>query len=105
MRRSLMAADDRDEAGPPGRGPPLVLELVISESDPLTGLVGPAGSTDRLCFRGWIDLMSAVATLFAGHADSPPRADQVREALAPVTETSASSPSAGRPSRPRGPSQ
>jgi hypothetical protein len=41
----------------------LVLELIITEPQPLTGQVGPAGTPDRIPFRGWIDLMSAINTL------------------------------------------
>jgi hypothetical protein len=56
------------EAGP---GECLVLELVISSSQPLSGQVGPAGTPHRIPFHGWIDLMSAVHLLSA-NADNPP---------------------------------
>jgi len=55
------------EAGP---GEWLVLELVISSSQPLSGQVGPAGAKHRIPFHGWIDLMTAVHTLCAS-ADNP----------------------------------
>src|SRR5271166_5786974 len=47
---------------------PLVLELVITGTEPLSGTVGPAGSQWRLAFHGWIDLMIAIGTLHAGPA-------------------------------------
>jgi hypothetical protein len=47
----------------------LVLELVISEPEPLSGMVGPADAPHRVAFHGWIDLMSAIHTLCA---DNPP---------------------------------
>ena len=56
------------EAGP---GESLVLELVISGSQPLSGQVGPASAPHRIPFHGWIDLMSAIHTLCAS-ADNPP---------------------------------
>ena len=56
------------EAGP---GEWLVLKLVISSSQPLSGQVGLAGTPHRIPFRGWIDLMSAIHTLSA-NADNPP---------------------------------
>jgi hypothetical protein len=59
------------QAGEAGPGEQLVLELVISSSQPLSGQVGPAGTPHRILFHGWIDLMSAIHTLSA-NADSPP---------------------------------
>jgi hypothetical protein len=50
---------------------PLVLELVIAGTEPLSGTVGPAGSQARLDFHGWIDLMSAISTFGASHAGNP----------------------------------
>jgi hypothetical protein len=49
----------------------LVLELVISESQPLAGHVGPADTADRIPFRGWIDLMSAINALCDNGAGTP----------------------------------
>jgi hypothetical protein len=49
----------------------LVLELVISSSQPLSGQVGPVGALHRIRFHGWIDLMGAIHTLSAS-ADNPP---------------------------------
>jgi hypothetical protein len=72
-------AEPRARHGSPGpaepeRGPqpPLVLEMTICEADPLAGTVGPANGTGRVPFRGWIDLMSAIGTLCADHADGRP---------------------------------
>jgi hypothetical protein len=52
--------------------PPLILELVIAETEPLSGTVGPAGREARLDLHGWIDLTSAITTFGAGHAENPP---------------------------------
>ena len=49
----------------PGTDPPLVLELVIVGTDPISGTVGRAGDGDRHAFHGWIDLMSLMGSLFA----------------------------------------
>jgi len=59
------------QAGEARPGERLVLELVISSPQPLSGQVGPAGTPHRIPFHGWIDLMSAIHTLSA-NADSPP---------------------------------
>jgi hypothetical protein len=81
-----------DDSGGPGPGPaardepgdedgpetisracsPLVLELVIAGTEPLSGTVGPAGGEARLDFHGWIDLMVAISTLDAAHAGNLP---------------------------------
>jgi hypothetical protein len=50
----------------------LILELVIAETEPLSGTVGPAGREARLDLHGWIDLTSAITTFGAGHAENPP---------------------------------
>ena len=52
-------------------GQRLVLELVISEPEPLSGMVGPADAPHRVAFHGWIDLMSAIHTLCADNAGNP----------------------------------
>ena len=49
-----------------------VLELVISEPEPLSGMVGPADAPHRVAFHGWIDLMSAIHTLCADNVGKPP---------------------------------
>jgi hypothetical protein len=67
-RRARPGRGIPDGAGEGGLQRPLVLELVIAEAEPLTGMVGPAGGGDRIRFRGWIDLMSAIRTLYAAHA-------------------------------------
>jgi len=59
------------QAGEAGPGECLVLELVISSSQPLSGQVGLADTPHRIPFHGWIDLMSAIHTLSA-NADNPP---------------------------------
>jgi hypothetical protein len=53
---------------------PVVLELVIAGTEPLSGTIGLAGSPQRRPFRGWIDLMSVIATLRAGDPDDPAKA-------------------------------
>ena len=68
-----MASDDSrgtEEGARPGHR--LALELVISEPEPLSGLVGLAGTPDRIAFHGWIDLMSAIHTLCADNVGHPP---------------------------------
>ena len=62
------------QEGPGGTRPQqrLVLELVISEPEPLSGMVGPAGAPHRVAFHGWIDLMSAIHTLCADDSGNPP---------------------------------
>ena len=51
-----------DETAPERR---LNLELAISDSQPFSfsGRIGRAGAPDRVPFRGWIDLMSAIHAL------------------------------------------
>jgi hypothetical protein len=69
-----MTSDDFGSHSPGGAGGgnPLVLELVIASTEPLSGTVGSADSAHRLAFQGWIDLMSAISTLGASHeADRP----------------------------------
>lgn len=46
---------------------PLVLELVISATNPLSGTVRRSGGDRPVGFRGWIDLMGAISALSAGH--------------------------------------
>jgi hypothetical protein len=54
-------------AGQLGASCPLVLELVISATNPLSGTVGRSGGNAPVVFRGWIDLMGAISALSAGH--------------------------------------
>jgi hypothetical protein len=66
---------EQDSSPQNGSGPTLpehrlILELVISEPEPLSGLVGPAATPDRIAFQGWIDLMSAIHTLYADRTDN-----------------------------------
>jgi hypothetical protein len=42
-----------------------VLELVIEETEPMSGTVGPAGCECPIAFHGWIDLMGALSSLGA----------------------------------------
>ena len=59
-------------SGETGPERPLVLELTISGSRPLSGRIGPAGTPDRIAFRGWIDLMSAIHALCEITPTTPP---------------------------------
>jgi hypothetical protein len=47
----------------------LVLELVIADTEPLSGSVGRPGCPSRTAFCGWIDLMSAINGLRAASAE------------------------------------
>ncbi len=69
-----MLSDHCGELSPdssPGAGPrteeagPLVLELVITGTDPMRGTVGRPGEGAPVSFHGWIDLMSAISSLGA----------------------------------------
>jgi hypothetical protein len=44
---------------------PLVLELVIAGTEPLTGTIRPADGKCPIAFHGWIDLMGALSSLGA----------------------------------------
>jgi hypothetical protein len=55
--------DGSDEARQEREEPPLVLQLTLTEDDPLSGSVGVAGGSVPRSFRGWIDLMSAIKDL------------------------------------------
>lgn len=55
---------------PEGAGPeateqafPLVLELSLTDGDPVSGTVGVTGGPPAMPFHGWIDLMSAINSL------------------------------------------
>jgi hypothetical protein len=48
----------------------LVLELSLTEADPITGSIGVEGGAPPVLFHGWIDLMSAINSL---RADAAPR--------------------------------
>ncbi len=48
---------------------PVVLELIIVGTEPISGTVRRAGSEHTKAFHGWIDLMSIVGSLGAGDAD------------------------------------
>ena len=53
-----------------GAACPLVLELIIAGTEPLTGTVRPVGGGDPVAFHGWIDLMAAISSLGGGcHAE------------------------------------
>jgi hypothetical protein len=62
--RAHQAQSWQEGSGGTRPGHRLVLELVIFEPEPVSGLVGPAGAPDRVAFHGWIDLMSAIQTLY-----------------------------------------
>jgi len=73
MQRAHQQQSWQDGPGGTRPGHRLVLELVIVEPEPISGLVGPAGAPDRAAFHGWIDLMSAIQTLYADSTrDHPP---------------------------------
>ena len=73
MERAHEQQSWQEGSGGTRPGHRLVLELVIFEPEPIRGLVGPAGAPDRVAFHGWIDLMSAIQTLYAdGAQDHPP---------------------------------
>lgn len=55
--------EDGARAKPAPEAFPLVLELSVSHSDPLSGTVGISGGPHPMAFHGWIDLMSAINTL------------------------------------------
>jgi hypothetical protein len=59
---------DRRGGGQPRPPCPLVLELVIAGTDPLSGTVRPAGESAPIAFHGWIDLMGALSSLGVGSA-------------------------------------
>jgi hypothetical protein len=63
------------DAGPRSERP-LVLELVIEGTEPLSGTVAVAGSDSRREFCGWIDLMSAVSLLQDGRQAGPALPDE-----------------------------
>jgi hypothetical protein len=67
-----MTPDDSHDPQSGGTSAPhrLTLELDISGSEPLAGHVGPAGTSERIPFHGWIDLMSAIRMLRDRGADS-----------------------------------
>jgi hypothetical protein len=66
--------DDSRGARPGNPGPEsqLILELVISGARPLSGRIGPAGTSDRIPFNGWIGLMSAIHALGGNDTTPPP---------------------------------
>jgi hypothetical protein len=70
---TLNARDDRLGGSQPLPPCPLVLELVIAGTDPLSGTVRPAGGEAAIAFHGWIDLMGAISSLGAGPAGVPGR--------------------------------
>jgi hypothetical protein len=55
-----LPADRQEQPGPPC---PLVLELIIAGTEPLTGTLRPAGRAVPVAFHGWIDLMAAISSL------------------------------------------
>jgi hypothetical protein len=55
----------QEEPGPPARS--LVVRLVIADTEPVSGSVGPQHQPAvRIDFSGWIGLMSAINELRAG---------------------------------------
>jgi len=73
--RPARTGEDRPEpsvTAAPGTPPPagrLVLELIIADTEPLSGTVGCPGSPSRTAFHGWIDLMSAINSLRTASAE------------------------------------
>jgi hypothetical protein len=58
-----MSPDDRQypaEQIGPDELKTLVLELSLDSAEPIGGFVGRAGEQERVAFRGWVDLMSAI---------------------------------------------
>jgi hypothetical protein len=62
-----------DHQQQPGTARPLVLELIIAGTEPLTGTIRTAGRGAPVAFHGWIDLMAAVSSLGAGCRAEPAR--------------------------------
>jgi hypothetical protein len=60
--RAGFDGDAPDQAGP------VVLELIIAGTEPISGTVRRAGSEDTQAFHGWIDLMTIIGSLGAGEA-------------------------------------
>lgn len=50
---------------------PLVLELIIAETEPPAGTVRAAGSEAPVAFHGWIDLMAAISSMGERPAAEP----------------------------------
>jgi hypothetical protein len=68
MRGLAMASSPRqvgDGPGTAGEAFPLILELSLAEGDPVSGTVGMACGQPAIPFHGWIDLMSAINSLWA----------------------------------------
>jgi len=61
------AADESPVWGLPAEAAPaaspLVLELVIDGTEPMSGTVRPVDGTCPIAFHGWIDLMGALSSL------------------------------------------
>ena len=56
----------RNVSRPAGDGFSLVLELCLTDGDPVSGTIGVSGGPPANPFHGWIDLMSAINNLRAG---------------------------------------
>jgi hypothetical protein len=52
----------------PDQADPVVLELIIVGTEPISGTVRRAGSEDTEAFHGWIDLMSIIGSVGTGAA-------------------------------------
>ncbi|HXW45162.1 MAG TPA: hypothetical protein VEL03_10265 [Streptosporangiaceae bacterium] len=74
------AAETQTAAGKETPGLPLVLELVITAAEPLSGTVAVAGSQRPQEFHGWIDLMSAISLLREGREADPPQPGSAAQA-------------------------
>jgi hypothetical protein len=72
--RGLVTPGDPPRTPPAPARPasPLVLELLITRYQPLTGQASLAGAAARIPFHGWIDLMGVIGTLCGDHPTSPP---------------------------------
>ena len=58
---------------------PLIVELRIAGLQPLSGHASLPGAAAPIPFHGWIDLMSAIGTLYADQATSPPQPSEAAQ--------------------------
>lgn len=63
--------DDRAQLAASAEPAGLVLELTLTPGDLIGGFIGRAGERQRLAFRGWVDLMSAINSLRADTREPP----------------------------------
>jgi hypothetical protein len=46
----------------------LTMQVRHAPPEPISGCIGIAGEPDRITFRGWVDLMTAISVLLAGRS-------------------------------------